>query len=178
MGHLLKANKEFKKYKETGAIRYIYQNELDKACFQHDMAFGDFKDLPKRTAVDKILPNKIFNIAKNPKYDRYQRGLALMVFDKKTAGGAVKNDIMQNKELAEELHKPIIRKLEKQKVHSSFIDNIWGADLIKEFVFYCMFYYLYSKYAWVIPVKDKKAITITNAFQNFLNESGRKPNKI
>ena len=91
----------------------MYQNELGKACFQLDMTYGDFKDLTRRTASDTIFRDKAFNIAKNPKYDEYQKGLATMVykfFDKKTAGGAVKNDIMQNKELAKELRKPIIRK--------------------------------------------------------------------
>ena len=63
------------KFKETEDTRYIYKNELDKACFQHDMAYGDFKDLKRRTASDKILRDKVFNIAKNPKYDGYQRGL-------------------------------------------------------------------------------------------------------
>ena len=70
-------NKErIQKFKETGNSRYIYQNELDKACFQHDMAYGDFKNLPRRTASDKVLCEKTFNIAKNPKYYGYQRGLA------------------------------------------------------------------------------------------------------
>ena len=84
---LFTKNKErIQKFKETGDSRYIYQNELDKACSQHDMVSGDFKDLTRRTASDKILPDKEFNIAKNPKYDGYQRGLASMVytfFDKK-----------------------------------------------------------------------------------------------
>ena len=69
---------------------------------------------------------------KTTKYDGNQRGLASMVykfFDKKTSGGPIKNKIMSNKELAEKLHKPIIRKFEKRKVYSSFIDNTWGADL-------------------------------------------------
>ena len=57
-----------------GDSRYIYKNELDKACFQHDMAYGDFKDLAGRTAADKVLRNKPFNIAKGPKHDGYQRG--------------------------------------------------------------------------------------------------------
>ena len=60
-----------KKFKETGDSRYIYQNELDKACFQHDMAYRDFKDLNRRTFADKILRDKSFNIAKDPKYDEY-----------------------------------------------------------------------------------------------------------
>ena len=74
-------NKErIKIFKETGDTKYIYRNELDKACFQHDMAYGDFKDLARRTASDKVLRDKAFNIAKNPKYDGYQRGLASMVY--------------------------------------------------------------------------------------------------
>ena len=71
-------NKErIQKLKETGDTSYIYKNEFDKACFQHDMVYGDFKDLKRRTASDKILRDKAFNIAKNPKYDGYQRGLVL-----------------------------------------------------------------------------------------------------
>ena len=57
------------KFKETGDSRYIYRYELDKACFQHDIAYGDFKDLARRKASDKVFRNKAFNIAKNPKYD-------------------------------------------------------------------------------------------------------------
>ena len=64
------------KIKEIGDSGYIFQNELDKACFQHDLAYGGFKDLTRRTASDQILHDKAFNIAKKPKYDRYQRGLA------------------------------------------------------------------------------------------------------
>ena len=69
------------KIKETGDSRYIYQNELDKACFQHDMAYGDFKDLNSRTAADKVFHDKAFNIAKSPKYDGYQCVLASWVFN-------------------------------------------------------------------------------------------------
>ena len=107
-----------KKFKETGDSRYIYQNELDEACFQHDMTYGDFKDLNRRTTANKVLCDKAFNIAKNPKDDGYQLGLASMVFkffDKKTSGGIVK--IISKKELAEELRKPITRKFEERKVH-------------------------------------------------------------
>ena len=95
---LFTKNKErIQKFKETGDTSYIYKNELDKACFQHDMAYGDFKDLERRTASDKVLRDKAFNIAKNPKYDGYQKGLASMVykhFDKKATGrGIANNDI-------------------------------------------------------------------------------------
>ena len=69
-----KNKKILQKFKETGDSRCIYQNELDKACFQHDTAYGDFKDLTKRAASDKILRDKAFNISKNPKHDGYQRG--------------------------------------------------------------------------------------------------------
>ena len=86
-------NKErIQKFKQTGDLRYTYKSELDKACFQHDMAYGDFKDLKKRAAADKFKRDKAFNIAKNPKYDVYERGLASMVskfFDKKTKGSGV-----------------------------------------------------------------------------------------
>ena len=68
------------KFKETGDSRYIYQNELEKTCFQHDIAYGDFKDLPRRAASNKVLRNKAFNVAKNPKYDGYQRALVAMVY--------------------------------------------------------------------------------------------------
>ena len=97
------------------------------------MAYGDFKDLARRTASDKVLRDKAFNIAKNPKYDGYQRGLASMVyklFDKKSAGSGVTilaNKSTQNTQLSEELHKPIIGTLKKQ--HFEFKDNICGADL-------------------------------------------------
>ena len=112
-------NKErIQKFEETGGTSYIYKNELDKACFQYDMVYGDFKDLKRRTASDKILRNKAFNIAKNPKYDGYQRGLASMVykfFDKKSKGSGVNIPLEFNEQLAKELHKPIIRKLKKKK---------------------------------------------------------------
>ena len=106
-------NKEIiQKFKETGDTNYIYKNGLDNTCFQHGMAYGDFKDLARRTASDKILRDKAFNIAKNPKYDGYQRGLASMVykfFDKKSKGSGVNIEVKHNEQLAKELHKPIIR---------------------------------------------------------------------
>ena len=154
------------------------------------MASGDFKDLTRRTTSDKILHKKAFNIAKNPKYDGYQRGLASTVykfFDKKATSGAIKNEIISNKELAEELRKPIIRKFKKRKVHSSFIDNISGADLadmqlISKFNIGIRFLLcvidIFSKNAWVIPLNNKKGITIAYAFQKILDESGHKPNKM
>ena len=112
-GPFTKNKERRRKFKETGDLRYIYQNELDEACFQHYMAYGDFKDLTRRTASDKILRDKAFNIAKNPKDDAYQGGLDSMVykfFDKKTSGSGIENANISNKELIEKLHKPITRK--------------------------------------------------------------------
>ena len=111
-GPFTKNKERIQKFKETGDTSYIYKNELDKACFQHDMAYGDFKDLAKRTAADKVLRNKAFKIASDQKYDGYQRGLASMVyklFDKKSQGSGAANN-KENIQLADELHKPIIRK--------------------------------------------------------------------
>ena len=110
-------------------------------------------------------------------------------FHKKASGigRGIKNENISNKELAEELSKPIIRKFEKRKVHSPFLDNIWGPDLadmqlVSKFnrgiCFLLCVIDIFSKYAWVIPFKDKKGITITNSFQKILDESNRKPKKI
>ena len=91
-GPFTKNKERIQKFKETGDTSYIYKTELDKACFQHDMAYGDFKYLARRTASDKVLRDKAFNIAKNLRYDGYQRGLASMVykfFDKKLKGSGV-----------------------------------------------------------------------------------------
>ena len=138
---------------------------------------------------------KAFNIAKNHKYDGYQRGLASMVYkffdkksaflaqsktlatpDKSTFGSGIRN--ISSKELAEQLHKPAIRKFKKIKVHSPFIDNIWGADLadmqlISKFnkgirLLLCVFD-IFTKYVWVILLKDKKDTTIADVFQTKQN---------
>ena len=107
-------------------------------------------------------------------------------FDKKSIGGTVKSEIISNKELSKELYRQIIQKLKKRKVHSPFTDNIWGADLA-DVQLICKFNKgrfllwvidIYSKYTWVIPLKDKKGIIITNAFENILDKSKHKQNKI
>ena len=105
-------NKErIEKFMQTGNTDFIYRNEHDKACFQHDMAYSKSKHLAKITQSDKVLRDKAFKIASDPKYDGYQRGLASMVykfFDKKSSGSGIANE--PNYQLANELHKPIIRK--------------------------------------------------------------------
>ena len=105
-------------------------------------------------------------------------------FDKKSSGSGIVNE--PNYQLANELHKPIIRKFKKRKVYSSFRNNIWGADLAdmqslrkynKGNKYLLCAIYLFSKYVWVVPLKYKKGTSIVNAFQKTISE-GRKPNKI
>ena len=130
-GPSTKHEQRIQKFRETGDTNSIYKNELDKACFVHDAAYSDSKDLTKRTVADKNLKNKAFDIVKDPKYDGYQRRLASMVykfFGSKVSGSGAKLTL-QNEQLANELHKPIIRKFEKRRVHATFKDNIWGVDL-------------------------------------------------
>ena len=116
---------------QTRNIDFIYKNELDEACFQHDMAYGKTTDLVKRTQSDKVSKDKAFKIASDPKYNGCQRGLASMVytfFDKKSKGSGIITN-KPNYQLANELYKPIIRKFKKRKVYSPFRDNIWRVDL-------------------------------------------------
>ena len=191
-------------FKRTGDTRYIYRNELDKACFQHDSAYADHKDLINRTKSDKVLRDETYDIASNPEYDGYQRGLASMVykfFDRKgTSEPAAKpsslersslermgSGIASSSILADELHKTVIKKFNKRKVYSQFKDNIWGVDLAdmqslskknKGIKYLLRAIDLYSKCAFVIPLKDKKGISIVNTFDKIIKQSNRKPNKI
>ena len=185
--HLQKTKEEYKCLKKQEIHNIFIKKEIDKACFQHDTAYGEFIDLTRRIASDKILRDKACNIAKNPKYYGYQRCLASKSFDKRSSGSRIKNEDISNKELVEESHKPIIRKFDKRNVNPLFIDIICGADvadmqlirkLNKGFRLLLCVIDIFSKHAWVIPLKDKKGITITNAFQKILKESNRKPNKI
>ena len=109
--------------------------------------------------------------------------MAYKLFDKKSSDSNVKNKNMSDQQLAEQLHKPIIRKFKKRKLQSPFIDNIWDADLAdiqliskfnKGIRFLLCVIDIFSKYALVILLKDKKGITITNAFQKILDEYNRK----
>ena len=129
-GPFTKNKERIEKFMATCNTGYIYKNERDKACFQHGMAYGKWKDLAKRTQSNKVLRNKAFKIGSDPKYNGYQRGLASMVykfFDKKASGSGIGSE--PNYQLMNELHKPIIRKFKKRQVYSLFRDNIWGIDL-------------------------------------------------
>ena len=126
------------------------------------MAYGNSKDLAKRTQSDQVLRDKTFKIESDPKYDGYQRGLASMVykfFDKKSKGSGINEP---NYQLANELHKPIIRKFKKRKVYSSFRDNIWGVDLAdmqslstynKGIKYLLCAIDLFTNYAMVVPFR-------------------------
>ena len=186
-GSFTKNKERIKKFMQTGNTNFIYKDKLDKACFQHDMAYGKTKDLAKRTQSDKVLKDKAFKIASDPKYDGYQRGLASMVykfFDKKSSGSGIVNE--SNYQVANKPHKPIIRKFKKRKIYSSFRDKIWGTELAdmqslskynKGIKYLLCAIDLFSKYAGVVPIKNKKGTSIVNAFQKIISE-GRKPNKI
>ena len=179
-----------KEFKRTGDTHYIYRNELGKACFQHDSAYAVQKDLINRTEADKVLREKAYDIAGNPEYDGYQRGLASMVykfFDKKSMGSDVKKLKDSSSMFADELHKPIIKKFNKRKVYLQFKDSIWGVDLAdmqslskknKDIKYLLCAIDLYNKYAFVIPLKDKKGFSVTNAFNKTTKQYERKPNKI
>ena len=154
-GPFTRHKERIKEFKHTGDTRLIYRNELDKACFKHDAAYAKYKDVENRLISDQKLRNSAYDIASNPKYDSYQRGLASMVYkffdskvaplDKKNMSGkgnakptaepsALARSSLErtgnNKILAEELNKPVIKKFNKRKVYSQFKDNIWGVDLV------------------------------------------------
>ena len=126
----------------------------------------------------------------HPEYDSYQRGLASMVykfFDSKSVGSGIHKEKSRSSILADELHKPVIRKFKKRKVYSQFKDNIWGVDLAdmqslsrknKGIKYLLCPLDLYSKYAFVIPLENKKGISVTNGFNKIIKQYNRKPNKI
>ena len=163
-GSFTRYKERIKEFKRTGDTRYIYRNELDKACFQHDSAYADQKDLINRTKSDKVLRDKAYDIASNQEYDGYQRGLASMVykfFDKKSTGSGINTAKSGSSILADQLQKPVIKKFNKRKLYSQFKDNIWGVDLVdmqslsrknKGIKYLLCAIDLYSKYAFVIPL--------------------------
>ena len=173
-GPFTKNKERIQKFKETGDASYIYKNELDKA-------YGDFKDLARRTASDKVLRDKAFNIAKNPKYDGYQNGLASMIysfFDKKSKRSGVNIEVKHNEQLAKELDKPILKSFYKWVVYSGFKDNIWGDDLAdmqlinkfnRRFRFLLCVIDIFSKYGWVVSVKEqpKKVLELLMLFKKY-----------
>ena len=180
-GPFTRHKERIKEFKRTGDTRLLYRNELEKACFEHNAAYAKCKDVENRLISDQKLRNSAYDIVSNPKYDGYQRGLASMVskfFDSKVAPlnkktmsgkGNAKHSSLErmgnNKILAEQLHTPVTKKFNKRKVYSQFKDNIWGVDLAdmqslskknKGIKYILCAIYLFSKYAFVVPLTDKK----------------------
>ena len=128
LGPFTKHRERIQICRETGNLKHLFRKELDKNYFAHDTAYCDSKDLAKRTISDKILKDRVYEIARNCNYDG-SKSISNMVykfFDKKTGSG-----ISVNEELADELHKPVIKKFKRRKVYKNFKDNIWVTDLIK-----------------------------------------------
>ena len=212
-GPFTRHKERIKKIKQTGDIYKLVifiEMSLIKLVFNTILLMLIIIDLINRTEADKVLRDKAYDIASNPEHDGYQRGLASMVykfFDKKATaelsakhvmGSGIKKDTTKSTAepsalarssliLADELHKPVIKKLNKRKVYSQFKDNIWGVDLAdmqslskenKGIKYLLCAIDLYSKYAFVVPLKDKKGISVTNGFNKIIKQSKRKPNKI
>ena len=144
------------------------------------MVYGDLKDLARRTASDKVLRDKTFNIAKNPRCDGCQRGLAFMAYKCLIKSQLVNKSAFNNEKLGDELHKSVARNFKKRTVYSGFKDNIWGADLAdmqliskfnKGFRFLLCVIDNFSKYAWVVPLKDKKVKALLMHFKrSYINQ--------
>ena len=166
-----------------GKLSHIAENRLDAACFQLDSAYNKYKDSVSRKQSDVVLENEALKIALDPKVNGYQRRLASMVykfFNERTKRMGLKNSL-NNKILANKLHKPIIKNFKRRKVYSSFKDNIWGVDLADISLiskFNKGIIDLFSRYSWVIPLKNKKGDSIVDGFKKILDDSGRKPTKI
>ena len=174
--HLLKAKKGLENSCKQ-EIQIISRMTLIKLVFNIIWLMVNINIWLKEHNQIRVLRDKVFEIASNPKYDGYQRGLASMVykfFDKKSEG-SIK---FSNQQLADELHKPIIRKFKRRKIYSSLKDNIWGVDLAdvqliskynKGMRYVLCVSDIFSKYTWVVPLKEKKRVFIVSAFQNILD---------
>ena len=145
-------NKEgIEKFVQTGNADYIYKNDLDKACFQHKLAYNEYKD--------KVLRNKAFEIASNPKYECYQRGsasIACTIFDKKSTG----NGVVSNHQLENELHKPIIRKFQRRIVYS------YNTNTEELGIYFVLLIFLANMYGLLLQ-KTKKAFLLLMHFKVF-----------
>ena len=175
-GPFTRHKERIKEFKRTGNINLLYRNALDKACFKHDAAYAKYKDVENRLIADDKLKNSAYDIACNPEYDSYQRGLASTVYKFFNSKVAPRNKTISGKGtkevntiLAVELHKPVIKNFNKRKVYSRFKDNIWGVHLAdtrllnkksKGIKYLLCVIDLFSKYAFVVPLKDKKELVL------------------
>ena len=179
-------------FMKNGRLSQILKNRLNAACFQHDSSYAKYKDRLNRTQSDIVLKKKALKIATDPRVNGYQRELASMVYKffnetTKRSGINLQANSLNNETSAEELHKPIIKNIKRRKLYSSFKDNIWGVNLAdmqliskynKGIRYLLCVIDLFSRYASVIPLKKKKEKNIVEGFENILDDSNRKPNKI
>ena len=133
-GPFTKHQKRIDMLMKDGRLSHLLKNRLDAACFQHDSAYAKYKDRLNRKQSDIVLKNKAVKVATDPRVNRYQRGLASMVykfFNERTKGSDInlQANSLNNEILAEELHEPIIKNFKRRKVYSSFKDNTSGVDL-------------------------------------------------
>ena len=167
-------NKErIQKCKEIGDSLYIYPNKLDKASFQNDMAYGDFKDLTRKTASQNILHDTAFNMM----YINAVLHQWFINFLIKKLLVNIENYNISNKTLTGNYTNQLLESFRKKtKVHLSFTTNIWNDDLVTMqlisklnigFRFPLCIIYIFSKYAWAIPLKDKKEILLLMLFKKF-----------
>ena len=183
---------------KDGRLSHILNNRFDAACFQNDSAYAKYKDKLNRKQSDIVLKNKALKIATDPRVNGYQRGLASMIykfFNERTKESGINNkeNLIVNSQLAEELHKPIIKNFKRRKIYPRFKDNIWAVDLAnmqlisrynKGIRYLLCVIDLFGRYSWVIPLKNKKGESIVERFEKILDDSGnakhsnRKPNKI
>ena len=173
-----KHRERIKKSRESGNLKDLYRTKLDKACFAHDAAYSESKDLAQRTISGKVLKDRACEIPRNPNYDGHQRALASIVYkfsDKKTGLGASVNE-----DLAEKLQKPVVKKIEIRKAYPRFKDHIWVADLGEMGSLSspnrCVKYLLcvidvFTKYVWTKSFKVKQVKTVLNGFVEIVNES-------
>ena len=197
-GLFTRHQKRIDMFMKDGRLSHILKNRLDAACFQHDSAYGKYKDRANTRQSDIALKNKALKTTTAPRVNGYQRGLASMVykfFNKRTKRSGINNrgNLLVNSKLAEELYKPVIKKFKRRKVYSNFKNNIWGVDLAdmqliskhnKGIRYLLCVTNLLSRYAWVIPLKNKKGESIVEGFKKILDDSGnakhsnRKPSQI
>ena len=190
-GSFTRHQKRIDLFMKDGRLSHILKNRLYAACFQHDSAYAKYKDRANRRQSDIVLKNESLKIT-DPRVNGYQRGLASMVYkfsNERTKGSRINNkgNLLVNSQLAEELHKPIIKNFKRRKVYSSFKDNIRRVHLAdmqlvskynKGIRYLLCVIDLFSRYAWVTPLKNKKEESIVEGFEKILDDSNRKPNKI
>ena len=178
-GPFSKNKEKIQKFKQTRDTSQIYKNELDKDCFQHDMAYGDFKDLTRRTASDNVLRVKHLILLKILNMTGIKEGLLLwfinLLIKSRKVVVLIYHQSLKNNQL---------KNYKKRTVYLGFKDNTWGADLAdmqliskfnKGFRFLLCVIDIFSKYARVFLLKDKEGVSIVDAFQKILDKSARKP---